>query len=168
MTSVPRQVHPARPLILLRLRFQAGEPVTLRDAFDAAGLADHARHVVRQRLAGRSHRQIAGRSCTRQRIQQVERVAVARLGLSLSIAQAVHSSQRADQASEWADRSELVNGAELHGEGRPRRRIRLSERETIYAKLDALANRWIDADEAERSALRAEADRLAERLACAD
>jgi hypothetical protein len=166
MTSLLRQA-PARPLFLLRLRFQAGQPVTLPEAFDAVGLAERERNVVRQRLAGRSYRQIAGRSCTRQRVQQVERVAIARLGLSLSIAQAVHTAQRADQAQEWADRSKLTNPAELRGDGRARRRRRPSARDVIHARLDRLADRWLTADAAGRVRLSAEAHRLADELAAA-
>jgi hypothetical protein len=165
MKSLLRQAPAARPLFLLRLRFQTGQPVILPEAFDAVGLAERERHVVRQRLAGRSYGQIAGRSCTRQRVQQVERIAVARLGLSLSIAQAVHASQRADQAQEWADRSKLTSPADLHGDGPTRRQRKPSPREMIHAKLDRLADRWLTADAAGRVRLSAEAHQMAEELA---
>jgi hypothetical protein len=150
---------------LLRLRFHAGDPVSLPEVLDAAGLAEQERRVVHQRLAGRSFGSIAGRSCTRQRIQQVERIAVSRLGLSLSIAEAVHTAQRADQAREWADRSKLTNAAELHGEGPTRRKRKPGPRDVIHARLDRLADRWLTADSTSRAKLRAEADRAGEQLA---
>ena len=59
------------------------------------------------RLAGRSYRQIAadaalrkpgGGAYTRQRVQQLERRAMVKLGLGASLAAAVHAAERADRA----------------------------------------------------------------------
>lgn len=165
MTSLLRQVHPSRPLILLRLRFQSGERISLAETFEAAGLALHERQVIRERLAGRSYGAIAGRKLTRQRIEQVERSARARLGLSTSIAQAVHAAQRADQAAGFAEKAKCTNGAELHGDGSACRKRKPRGRDLIHARLDRLADRWLSADESGRVHLLMEAQRLAEELA---
>jgi hypothetical protein len=96
----------------LRRRFLAGEAVTLADVFVAAGLTPREQHVIRERLprpdgAARSHDQIAadrvmqkpdGTPYTRQRVEQIERTARRKLGLSRSIAAAVHGAERAGRA----------------------------------------------------------------------
>jgi hypothetical protein len=89
----------------------------------AAGLTPAERHVVRERLAGRSYRQIAadaalgkpgGGAYTRQRVQQIERDATAKLGLAASLAVAVHAAERVDRALDLAERGERVRAADLH------------------------------------------------------
>src|SRR5262245_6946344 len=84
----------------LRRRHDAGESVPLGVVFRAAGLTPAERHVLRERLAGRSYGQIAagaalrkpgGGAYTRQRVQQVEQDAAAKLGLAASLAVAVHA-----------------------------------------------------------------------------
>src|SRR5262245_12807283 len=78
-TSRPVRHRPG--LERLRRRHTAGEPVPLAAVLRAAGLTAAERHVVRERLAGRSYGQIAtdaalrkpgGGAYTRQRVQQIE------------------------------------------------------------------------------------------------
>jgi hypothetical protein len=165
MNTLQRQVSPAPQLYRLKRRFLVGGLVRLADVFRAAGLAQAERHVIAERLAGRSYGEIAGRSCTRQRVHQVERVAVARLGLSLSIAQAVHATERMDRANGYAAKAPVTNPAELHGDGSARRQRKPSPREVIHARLDRLADQWLNADAAGRVHLSMEARRLGEELA---
>jgi hypothetical protein len=100
------------PFEQLRQRFLAGEPVTLADVFAAAGLSPREQHVILERLPRpdgvvRSHEQIAadglmrkpdGTPCSRQRVEQIERIARRKLGLPQSIAAAVHEAERAGRA----------------------------------------------------------------------
>jgi hypothetical protein len=168
MTSLQRQVSPAPQLYRLKRRFLVGGLVRLADVFRAAGLAQAERHVIAERLAGRSYGQIAGRSCTRQRVHQVERVAVARLRLSLSIAQAVHAVERIDNGRVKAQQADAVRPCELHADDTtPARRLsKPTARQLIERRLDRLADRWIKADDlTTRVALRAEAERLGQQLA---
>src|SRR2546425_570824 len=83
-----------RSLEHLRRRFRAGEPVSLDEAFDAAGLVPRERYVLVERLAGRSYGDIAadvamrkprGSPYTRQRIQQLEADALGKLGVRPSL-----------------------------------------------------------------------------------
>jgi hypothetical protein len=113
-------------------RFAAGERVEVWRVLVAAGLTRPERHVVRQRLAGRSYAAIAldramrkadGSGYTRQRVQQTERDAMQRLGLGVSLEAAIHASERAERAEAMAARRGLVSSAELHGEAEPRRRL---------------------------------------------
>jgi hypothetical protein len=76
-TSALSDSHGPR-LDQLRRRHTAGEPVPLAAVLRAAGLTAAERHVVRERLAGRSYGQIAagaalrkpdGTPYTRQRVQ---------------------------------------------------------------------------------------------------
>jgi hypothetical protein len=96
----------------LRQRFVAGEPVNLADVLAAAGLTPRERHVILERLPRpdgtlRSHGQIAadgvmrkpdGTTYTRQRVEQIERIARRKLGLGRSITAAVHWAERAGRA----------------------------------------------------------------------
>ena len=132
--------HPQR----LRQRFRAGEPVELAEALDAAGLTAAERHVVRARLAGRSYGQIAagaalrkpgGGAYTRQRVQQIERDAAAKLGLAASLAEAVHAAERVDRALDLAERSGRVRAADLYLDPaavRPRWQSRLARWERAH------------------------------------
>jgi hypothetical protein len=96
----------------LRERHNGGLPVGLDEVFDAAGLEGRERHVIRERLAGRSFADIAGdgsvsgkggRPYTRQRIQQLERDGLRRLGLSRLLSEAVHGRERAERAQGLAE-----------------------------------------------------------------
>ena len=89
----------------LRDHYRAGERVPLDDVLDAAGLTEQERHVVRERLAGRSYGRIAagglrkpgGGAYSRQRVQQIERDAADKLGLAESLAVAVHGAERLER-----------------------------------------------------------------------
>ena len=122
----------------LRRRHTAGAPVPLAAVFRAAGLTPAERHVVRARLAGRSYGQIAadadlrkpgGGAYSRQRVQQIERDATAKLGLAASLAVAVHAAERVDRALDLVERGGRVRAADLHLDPqavRPRWQARLA------------------------------------------
>jgi hypothetical protein len=120
-TSLPVRHRPG--LERLRRQHTAGEPVPLAAVFRAAGLTAAERHVLRARLAGRSYGQIAadaalrkpgGGAYTRQRVQQIERDAAAKLGLAASLAEAVHAAERVDRALGLVERGQRVRAADLH------------------------------------------------------
>ena len=120
-TSTPGAC-PGPRLERLRRRHGAGESVPLAADFRAAGLTAAERHVVRARLAGRSYGQIAagaalrkpdGSPYTRQRVQQIEQDAAAKLGLGRSLAAAVHAAERADRAQGLVERGGRVQVADL-------------------------------------------------------
>ena len=132
-----------RHLQRLRQRFRAGEPVGLAEALDAAGLTAAERHVVRARLAGRSYGQIAagalrkpgGGAYTRQRVQQIEQDAAAKLGLDRSLEAAVHAAERVDRALDLVERGGRVRVADLHLDPaavRPRWQSRLARWERAH------------------------------------
>jgi hypothetical protein len=107
----------------LRERYRAGQRVRLGDVLDAAGLSAPERHVVCARLAGRSYGQIAagaalrkpgGGAYSRQRVQQIEQDATAKLGLGASLAEAVHVAERLDRALGLVERGGRVRAADLH------------------------------------------------------
>jgi hypothetical protein len=122
----------------LRRRFLAGETVTLADVFDAAGLSPREQHVILERLPRpdgvvRSHEQIAtdgvmrkpdGSLCSRQRVEQVEAEALRKLGLTRSIAAAVHGAERAGRALALMASGQAVPPDELHGPAPVRVRLR--------------------------------------------
>ena len=106
----------------LRRRHTAGEPVPLAAVVRAAGLTPAERHVLRARLAGRSYGQVAagaalrkpdGSPYTRQRVQQIEQDAAAKLGLGRSLAAAVHAAERVDRALGLVERGGRVRAADL-------------------------------------------------------
>jgi hypothetical protein len=120
-TSTLSACHGPR-LERLRRRHTAGEPVPLAAVFRAVGLTATERHVVRQRLDGRSYGQIAahaalrkpdGSPYTRQRVQQLEQDAAAKLGLAASLAAAVHAAERVDRALDLVERGGRVRIADL-------------------------------------------------------
>jgi hypothetical protein len=127
----------------LRVRYRAGERARLDDVLDAAGLSEQERHVVRGRLTGRSYGELAagaelrkpgGGAYTRQRVQQIERGATAKLGLAASLAEAVHAAERVDRALDLVERGGRVRAADLHRDAqavrpRLRRRVARWERE---------------------------------------
>jgi hypothetical protein len=128
----------------LRRRHAAGEPVPLTAVFRAAGLTAAERHVLRARLAGRSHGQIAagaalrkpgGGAYTRQRVQQLERRAAAKLGLGRSLEAAVHAAERVDRALGLVERGGRVRIADLRLDPaavRPRWQARLARWERAH------------------------------------
>jgi hypothetical protein len=120
-TSLPIRRRPG--LERLRRRYGAGEPVPLAAVVRAAGLTPAERHVVRERLAGRSYAQIAaggelrkpdGSPYTRQRVKQIEEEAAAKLGLAASLAEAVHVAERLERALNLVERGGRVRAADLH------------------------------------------------------
>jgi hypothetical protein len=113
------------PLAALRLRFRAGQAVRLDEVVRAAGLTAQERLVVRGRLDGRSFGHLAGEGAlrkagggafTRQRMQQVERLARRKLGLAQSIDRAVHADEAAGRAEALADRGAVVRVADLRAD----------------------------------------------------
>jgi hypothetical protein len=121
LTSLP--IRPRPGLERLRRRHTAGEPVPLAAVFRAARLTAAERHVLRQRLAGRSYGQIAaggelrkpdGSPYTRQRVQQIEQGAAAKLGLAASLAAAVQAAERVDRALGLLEQGGRVRIADLH------------------------------------------------------
>jgi hypothetical protein len=106
----------------LRRRHTAGAPVPLAAVVRAAGLTPAERHVLRERLAGRSYGQIAtdaglrkpdGSPYTRQRVQQIEQHAAAKLGLGRSLEAAVHAAERVDRALGLVERGGRVRVTDL-------------------------------------------------------
>jgi len=121
-TSTLSACHGPR-LERLRRRHTAGEPVLLAAVLRAAGLTPAERHVLRARLAGRSYGQIAadaalgkpgGGAYTRQRVQQIEQDAAAKLGLAASLEAAVQAAERVDRALDLVERGGRVRAADLH------------------------------------------------------
>jgi hypothetical protein len=105
----------------LRHRFQAGDDVALDDVFEAAGLTVQEQRILHERLTGRSYGAVAaalpkpgGGAYTRQRVQQIEAAATAKLGLAQSLAEAVHTAERAERALDMVERGERVRVADLH------------------------------------------------------
>src|SRR5262245_29099146 len=89
----------------LRQRYQRGEGIQIGDVFRAAGLDRRERYVLRERLDGRPFGAIgADLHYTRQRVHQLEAQALRKLGLRASLAEAVHSGERADRAEELSVR----------------------------------------------------------------
>jgi len=133
----------------LRERFAAGGPVGLTDVLDAAGLGGRERHVLGERMAGRSHEEIAadgpmrkpdGGCLSRQRVEQIEAGAVAKLGLGGSLAASVHEAERLDRGLEMVARGRLVRLVELHAdpaEVAARGRQKVDEREAEHERLVA-------------------------------
>jgi hypothetical protein len=164
---------PDRRLHRFRERYRAGERVRLGDVLDAAGLSEPERHVVRARLAGRSYGQIAagaalrkpgGGAYTRQRVQQIEQDAAAKLGLDRSLEAAVHAAERVDRALGLVERGGRVRIADLRLDPqavRPRWQSRLARREREHeAAVEAFLREAEHARRARASpALTAEAGR---------
>jgi hypothetical protein len=157
----------------LRRRHTAGAPVPLAAVLRAAGLTPAERHVVRERLAGQSYGQIAtgaalrkpdGSPFTRQRVQQIEQDATAKLGLGRSLEAAVHAAERVDRALDLVERGRRVRIADLHLDPaavRPRWQSRLARWEREHeAAVEAFLS---EAEHARRAganpALAAEAGR---------
>jgi hypothetical protein len=113
----------AAPLARLRERYCAGEPVTVQEAFAAAALTAREPHVLLARTFGRSYGDIAsddalrkadGRTVSRQRIEQIEHDARRKLGLSASVAAAVHAAERTGRSADLMDRGRRVRLTDLH------------------------------------------------------
>jgi hypothetical protein len=105
----------------LQRRFQAGDDVALGEVFEAAGLTAQERHVVRERVTGRSYLEVAaalpkpgGGRYSRQRVQQIEAEATAKLGLAESLAETVHRAERVERALDLVEHGERVRAADLH------------------------------------------------------
>jgi hypothetical protein len=142
-------------------------------ALDTAGLSERQQVIIRERLVGRSYREIAGTACSRQRVQQLEREALARLGLPAAFSlEALHADERAERAGRMLENGRRVLTGELSNRDVARRaRQRLGAREVIQGQLERLADRILK--EAEREDLsgerlayfEAQSDRLARALA---
>ena len=113
----------AAPLARLRERYAAGEPVTVHEAFAAAGLTAREAHVLLARTFGRSHGDIAsddalrkgdGTPVSRQRVERIEHDARRKLGLTASVAVAVHEAERAGRSADLMDRGRRVRLTDLH------------------------------------------------------
>jgi hypothetical protein len=111
------------PLARLQARYSAGEPVTIQDAFAAAGLTAREAHVLLARTFGRSHGDIAGDDAlrksdgapvSRQRVERIEHEARQKLGLTASVAVAVHEAERAGRSDDLMDRGRRVRLTDLH------------------------------------------------------
>jgi len=121
--SVNGRPATAAPLARLRARYSAGEPVTIEQAFAAAGLTAREAHVLLARTFGRSHGDIAsddalrkadGASPSRQWVEQIEHNARQKLGLRTSVATAVHAAERAGRSADLMDRGRRVRLTDLH------------------------------------------------------
>ena len=121
--SVNGRPATAAPLARLRERYAAGEPVTVHEAFAAAGLTAREAHVLLARAFGRSHGDIAtddalrkadGASPSRERVEQIEHDAREKLGLGASVAVAVHAAERAGRSADLMDRGQRVRLTDLH------------------------------------------------------
>ena len=93
--------------------------VALEAVFEAGGLSERERHVIRQRLCGRSFGEIAadpelgdGPAPTRQRVEQLERRALAKLGTNVSIGD-LHEQERRERGAVLLARGRLVRVGEL-------------------------------------------------------
>jgi hypothetical protein len=104
-------------------RWQAGAvrdaSAALEMAFEAGGLSARERYVIRQRLCGRPFGEIAadpelgdGPEPSRQRIEQLERRALAKLGTDVSIGD-LHEQERRERAVGLRARGRLVRVREL-------------------------------------------------------
>src|SRR5215218_4340394 len=99
-----RPMYPARRPVPT-----AGERLAI--VFEVFGLADRERQVVAARLAGATFGDVAAAvRVTRQRVQQLEREALARLGLSGSVESIVHADQRAAGAGAMRGRAAAAAG----------------------------------------------------------
>jgi hypothetical protein len=111
------------PLDRLRERYSAGEPVTVQEAFAAAGLTAREAHVLLARTFGRSHGDITsddavrkgnGTPVSRQRVERIEHDARRKLGLTVSVAVAVHEAERVERSADLMDRGRRVRLTDLH------------------------------------------------------
>ena len=121
--SVNGQPATAAPLARLRERYSAGEPVTIQEAFAAAGLTAREAHVLLARTFGRSYGDIAdddallkadGSPLSRQRVERIEHEARQKLGLTASVAVAIHAAERAGRSADLMDRRRRVRLTDLH------------------------------------------------------
>jgi hypothetical protein len=122
------------PLQALGERFDKGEKLNLPEVFEAAGLTDREKHVLEQRLQGRSHDEIAGdpemkpkkglKPLSRQRVEQIEQEARAKLGLEESIAKEVHAQDKAEGMASRIEAGKTVTAAELHAEPEAAKKVR--------------------------------------------
>ena len=115
-----RERQSAADVVLVRPMYPARRQVPtdaadrLAVVFDLFGLADRERQVIAARLAGATFAAVAAAGrVTRQRAQQVERRALARLGLSGSVEAIAHADQRGEAAVAMHDRAAGVRSAEL-------------------------------------------------------
>ena len=100
----------ARPMYPSR-REPMGPADRLAVVLDAFGVTGRERDVIAARLAGATFGDVAAAArVTRQRVQQLERAALARLGLSGSVEQIVHADQRADGAGAMHGRAAAAAG----------------------------------------------------------
>jgi hypothetical protein len=121
--SVNGRPATAAPLARLRERYDAGVPVTIEQAFAAAGLTAREAHVLLARTFGRSYGDIAGDDAlrkadgapvSRQRVERIEHEARQKLGLTASVAVAVHAAERTGRSADLMDRGRRVRLTDLH------------------------------------------------------
>lgn len=134
-TESPGSVAPEQtPLQALGERFDRGEKLNLPEVFEAANLTGRERHVIEQRLQGRSHEEIASdqemkpkkglKPLSRQRVEQIEGQARAKLGLEESIAREVHAQEQAEGMASRIEAGKAVSAAELHAEPEAAKKVR--------------------------------------------
>ncbi len=136
----------------LKVRHEAGEPVSLDEVFDAANLDRRERHVVEQRLKDRSlgdigkdpemqfaegeFRSRPGEARERGSVKYQEEHAMARLGTFASIAKAVHAAQKIDGMIKVAAQGKLVKPEELHNVDRDEGNKRVQAQFDIGTAID--------------------------------
>ena len=100
----------ARPMYAAK-RESMPAAARLAVVFEVFGVTGRERDVVAARLAGATFGEVAAAGrVTRQRVQQLERAALDRLGLSGSVEQIVHADQRADGAGAMRGRAAAAAG----------------------------------------------------------
>ena len=137
-------------------RFARGEPVEMAEVYEAAGLNARQRHVIEQRLMGRTLEEIGrdpemqakkgAKQLTRERIRQIEEEARAKLGVNESVAKAIYAEERAGNSIRLMEDAGGVVPADLHADPEAPRKVRerLTKREQ---DLDTAADEWIKAAE---------------------
>jgi hypothetical protein len=124
---------------------QSDPRAALAVVFRAAGLSGKERHVLRERLAGRTCCEIGGGACSGERVRQVEAVALRRLGVAFSIRD-LHERERAERAAVLRQRSRLAERGAL---------VRLTGEDQTHMRLTV-----------EEAALERQAERLLRRAGC--
>jgi hypothetical protein len=133
-------------------RYAVRRPETVEEAFRLAGLTAREQHVVPERLAGRSYGDIAaddavrkpdGNRFSRQRLQQLEQDALAKLGAPASVRECVHSDDRLERAVAMRERGRLVHLEELRHDPQKADRQRWERRPAWERRHEARVARFL-------------------------